>query len=169
MLPLAERLGALLTGLADGGVRSIVCSYLGRIAESDTRVLTLAILKGSLSSVVHEPVSYVNAPAIAKERGVEISETRSTASRDYVSLVSLRGQTDDGDVTVAGTLIGQRNPERVMQVFDFDIEIQPARYMLFYTYEDTPGVIGKVGTILGGAGINIATMEVGRQAEAGRR
>jgi D-3-phosphoglycerate dehydrogenase / 2-oxoglutarate reductase len=167
MLPLAERLGALLTGLADGPVHAIECRYLGKVAEVDTRALTLAVVKGSLSSVVHEPVSYVNAPAIARERGVEISETRSTASRDYVSLISLRGQTDDGDVAVAGTLIGQRKPERVMQVFDFDIEIQPARYMLFYTYEDAPGVIGKVGTILGEAGINIATMEVGRKAAGG--
>jgi D-3-phosphoglycerate dehydrogenase len=167
-LPLAERLGALLTGLADGAVRSIECGYLGRIAESDVRVLTLGVIKGSLSGVVHEPVSFVNAPLIAAERGVEVSETTSTVSRDYVSLISLRGETDGGgEVTVAGTLVGKRNAERVMQVFDFDIEIAPARYMLFFTYEDRPGVIGRVGTILGDRGINIATMEVGRREAGG--
>jgi D-3-phosphoglycerate dehydrogenase len=167
-LPLAARLGALLTGLAEGAVRSIECSYLGRIAEFDTRVLTLAAVKGSLEGVVHEPVSLVNAPVIAKERGVEISDTRSTVSRDFVSLISLRAETDDGaEVNVAGTLLGKRNAERVMQVFDFDIEMAPARYMLFLTYEDRPGVIGKVGTILGDRDINIATMEVGRREAGG--
>jgi D-3-phosphoglycerate dehydrogenase len=167
-LPLAERLGAVLTGLAEGAVRSIECGYLGKVAESDTRVLTLAVIKGSLAGVVHEPVSFVNAPIIAGERGIEISETKSTVSRDYVSLISLRAETDDGgEVTVAGTLLGKRNAERVMQVFDFDIEISPSRYMLFFTYEDKPGVIGRVGTILGDRDINIATMEVGRREAGG--
>lgn len=166
-LPLAERLGALLTGLAEGAVRSIECQYLGRIAEADTRVLTLAIVKGCLSGVVHEPVSFVNAPIIARERGMAVSETRSAISRDYVNLIAMRAETEDGDVSVAGTLIGKRDAERVTQVFDFDIEMAPARYMLFFTYEDRPGVIGKVGTILGDHDINIATMEVGRKSAGG--
>jgi D-3-phosphoglycerate dehydrogenase / 2-oxoglutarate reductase len=167
-LPLAERLGALLTGLAERPIRALECAYLGRIAESDPRVLTLAVVKGSLSGVVHEPLSFVNAPVIAAERGVEISDRRSALSRDYVSLISLRGEADDGEVvSVAGTLVGKRNAERVMQVFDFDIDIAPARYMLFFTYDDVPGVIGRVGTILGDRGINIATMEVGRREAGG--
>jgi D-3-phosphoglycerate dehydrogenase / 2-oxoglutarate reductase len=167
-LPLAERLGALVTGLADGAIRSVECGYLGRIAEFDTRVLTLAVIKGSLGGVVHEPVSFVNAPVIARDRGVEVSETRSTVSRDYINLISLRAETDDGgEIVVAGTLLGKRNAERVMQVFDFDIEMAPARYMLFFTYEDKPGVIGRVGTILGERDINIATMEVGRREAGG--
>jgi D-3-phosphoglycerate dehydrogenase / 2-oxoglutarate reductase len=167
-LPLAERLGALVTGLADGAVSSLECSFLGRIAEFDTRVLTLAVVKGLLSGVVHEPISFVNAPVIAAERGIEVSEAKSTVSRDYVSLLSLRGETDDGgEVTVAGTLLGKRNAERVMQVFDFDIEMAPARYMVFFTYEDKPGIIGRVGTILGDRDINIATMEVGRRHAGG--
>ncbi|MGZ4153957.1 MAG: phosphoglycerate dehydrogenase, partial [Actinomycetota bacterium] len=166
-VPLAERLGALLAGLAEGGVRSIVCSYLGRIAESDTRVLTLAILKGILGKVVHEPVSFVNAPMLARERGITVSEMRSTVSEDYVSLISLRADTDEGPVTVGGTLVGKRNAERVMQVFDFEIELAPAEHMIFFIYTDRPGVIGTVGTILGGHGVNIATMEVGRTDEGG--
>jgi len=166
-VPLAERLGALLAGLADGGVRSIVCSYLGRIAEADTRVLTLAILKGILGKVVHEPVSFVNAPMLARERGISVSEMRSTVSEDYVSLISLRADTDDGPVSVGGSLVGKRNAERVMQVYDFDVEMAPAEHMIFFTYDDRPGIIGKVGTILGQHGVNIATMEVGRQSEGG--
>ena len=101
-VPLAERLGALLAGLAEGGVRSIVCSYMGRIAEADTRVLTLAILKGILGKVVNEPVSFVNAPMLARERGIAVSEMRSTVSEDYVSLISLRADTDEGPVSRGG-------------------------------------------------------------------
>jgi D-3-phosphoglycerate dehydrogenase len=148
-------------------VRGVEAQYLGRIAESDTRVLTLAVVKGVLSGVVHEPVSFVNAPIIASERGISISETRSTVSSDYVNLIHVRADTDEGVVSVAGTLVGKRNAERVMQVNDYDIEMAPAEFMLFFTYEDRPGVIGKVGTILGEADINIATMDVGRPTRGG--
>ena len=165
---LTERLGALAAGLADGGIRSIVASYLGRIAEHDTRVLTLAVLKGILGRSVHEPVSFVNAPMLARDRGLTVSEMRSTASQDYVSQVSVRAETESGShVVVAGTLLGRKNAERVIQVWDFEVEIEPATHMLFFVYEDRPGIIGKVGTILGEHDINIATMEVGRKAAGG--
>src|SRR5439155_6392646 len=108
---LAERLGAVLVGLADGAVRSLECEYLGRIAEADTRVLTLAALKGCLAGVVHEPVSFVNAPVIARERGISVTETKSTVSSDYVNLITLRAATEAGDVSVGGTLVGKRDGE----------------------------------------------------------
>ena len=167
-LPLAERLGTLLAGLAESGVREVECAYLGRIAESDTRVLTLGILKGILRGVVNEPVSFVNAPMLAKERGLAVSEMRSTVSQDYVSLISLRADTDAGPVKVGGTLLGKKNAERVMQIDDFDVEIAPAEHMIFFTYTDVPGVIGTVGTILGEHHVNIGTMEVGRKSEGGQ-
>ena len=166
-VPLAEKLGAILTGLAQGAVSEIEAQFVGRIADIDTRVLTLAIAKGVLSGVVHEPVSFVNAPIIARERGIAIRELRSPVSSDYVNLIGVRGRADGGDVSVAGTLHGKRNDHRIMQVNDYDIEMAPARYMLFFTYEDRPGVIGNVGTILGDAQINIATMDVGRNASGG--
>ena len=84
-----------------------MASYLGRIAEHDTRVLTLAILKGILGRSVHEPVSFVNAPMLARERGVTVSEMRSTVSQDYVSLISLRAETDEGPLSVEGTIVAQ--------------------------------------------------------------
>lgn len=166
-LPLAGKLGKLVTGLAHGAIRSIECGYHGRVAEGDTRVLTLGVLKGALSGVVHEPVSFVNAPIIAQERGIGTSEMRSTVSSDYVNLISVRAETDEGEVSVAGTLLGKRNAERVVSVNDYDIEMAPARYMLFVTYDDRPGIIGKVGTILGEHDINIATMDVGRPTRGG--
>ena len=166
-LPLAERLGALLTGLADGAVRAVECQYLGRIGEADTRVLTLAVVKGVLRGVVHEPISFVNAPIIARERGIAIAEMRSSVSSDYVNLVAVRAETEEGEVSAAGTLVGKRNDQRVLQVNGYDIEMAPAPNMLFFEYEDRPGVIGKVGTILGQHRINIATMDVGRASRGG--
>jgi D-3-phosphoglycerate dehydrogenase len=164
---LAEKLGAVVTGLAASPMRSLEAEYLGGLAEHDTRVLTLAALKGSLATVVHEPVSFVNAPVIARERGVSVSERKSSASRDYVNLMTLRVDTEAGEVTVAGTLVGKRGGERLVQVFDFDVDMAPARHMAFFLYEDRPGVIGTVGSLLGGAGVNIASMEVGRRQAGG--
>jgi D-3-phosphoglycerate dehydrogenase len=166
-LPLTERLGRILTGLAEAPMRRLAVDYVGRVAEADTRVLTLAAVKGALTGVVHEPVSYVNAPAIARERGLEVSERRSPESQDYVNLVVVRASTEAGDVAVGGTLVGPRNAERLVRVYDFDIDIAPADHMVFFRYEDRPGVIGAVGTILGEAGINIASMEVGRKEAGG--
>jgi D-3-phosphoglycerate dehydrogenase len=166
-MSLAERLGGVLTGLAEGAVRAIDCQYLGRVAEVDTRVLTLAALKGSLAGVVHEPISFVNAPVIAAERGIALSETKSTVSRDYVNLLALRAETDGGEVAVAGTLVGKRDGERLVQVFDFDVDMAPARHMTFLLYEDRPGVIGKVGTMLGDARVNIGGAQVARKGAGG--
>jgi D-3-phosphoglycerate dehydrogenase / 2-oxoglutarate reductase len=166
-LPLAEKLGAILTGLAAGAVRSLEAEYVGQLAEQDTRVLTLAAIKGALASVVHEPVSFVNAAMIARERGLSVSERKAPQSRDYVSLMTLRSDTEAGPVAVGGTLVGARGGERLVRVYDFDIDMAPARYMAFLLYEDRPGVIGTVGSLLGSAGINIASMEVGRKEAGG--
>jgi D-3-phosphoglycerate dehydrogenase len=166
-LPLAEKLGAIVTGLAEGPMRALEARYVGGLAEQDTRALTLAALKGSLGMVVHEPVSYVNAPILARERGIAVSERKSTASRDYVNLVTFVADTEAGEVMVSGTLVGVRGGERLVHVFDFDVDIAPARYMAILLYEDRPGVIGSVGTLLGRAGVNIAGMDVGRKAVGG--
>jgi len=165
-VPLAEHLGALAAGLAGGGVRSVVASYLGRIAEHDTRVLTLATLKGILGRSVNEPVTFVNAPMLARDRGLTVSEMRSTVSQDYVSLIAIRVETDDGPIEVHGTIVA-KDSMRVVSIDAFDVEVGPAQRMVFFRYADRPGIIGKVGTIFGEAGINIATMDVGRKAEGG--
>ena len=164
---LAERLGSLQRVWRTAGCdRS--SRPTRRVAEHDTRVLTLAVLKGILGRSVNEPVSFVNAPLLARDRGLTVSEMRSTGSQDYVSQISLRAQTESGsEVEVGGTLLGKKNAERVIQVWDFEVEIEPAPHMLFFVYEDRPGIIGKVGTILGEHGINIATMEVGRKVAGG--
>ena len=166
-LPLAERLGRILTGLTERPIRGVEVEYQGKVAEHDTKVLTLAALKGLLAEVVDEPVSYVNAPVIARDRGLELAERRTVETQDYVNLITLQADTDEGRVTVGGTLVGVHDAERLVRIFDFDVDMSPAQHMAFFLYEDRPGVIGTVGTILGEAGINIAGMEVGRKEAGG--
>ncbi|HEY2959705.1 MAG TPA: phosphoglycerate dehydrogenase [Actinomycetota bacterium] len=175
-LPLAEKLGRLYTALAGGGPsgranlvmgRRLGLDYVGALAEHDTRVLTLAALKGMLAPVVAEPVTYVNAPLLAAERGLELVETKTSSSRDWVNLISLSGDGSRGPVGVAGTTVGPRDAERLVSVNGIDVDMAPSAHMAFLFYEDRPGVIGKVGTILGSAGINIASMQVGRRKQGG--
>ncbi|HZD71338.1 MAG TPA: phosphoglycerate dehydrogenase [Actinomycetes bacterium] len=175
-LPLVEKLGRLYSVLASGGPRGRAASvgggrlnleYLGGLAEHDDRVLTLAALKGLFTPVVSEPVSFVNAPLLAAERGIEIVETKTRSSRDWVNLVTLSGEGARGPVTVAGTTVGARDAERLVEINRIPVDLAPADYMAFLFYEDRPGVIGKVGTILGQAGVNIASMQVGRRRLGG--
>ncbi len=161
-LSLAERLGALFAVLAGGIVDELDVSYEGEIADYDCRVLTLAILRGVLASVVDEPVSFVNAPQLAAERGLAYRESMSTSARDYVNLVTLRGQVGGRAVHVAGTLAGPRGEPRIVGIDDHAIEVPPARHMLVVRNEDVPGMIGTVGGILGKAGVNIEDMRVGK-------
>jgi D-3-phosphoglycerate dehydrogenase / 2-oxoglutarate reductase len=175
-VPLAEKLGRLYTALAGGGPSGranlvmgghLGVEYVGALAEHDTRVLTLAALKGMLAPVVHEPVTYVNAPLLAAERGLELVETKTRHSRDWVNLMSLSGEGSRGPVGVAGTTMGARDAERLVAVNGIEIDMRPSAHMAFLFYEDRPGVIGRVGTILGRAGINIASMQVGRRKQGG--
>jgi D-3-phosphoglycerate dehydrogenase len=157
-LPLAERLGELFSGLAEGVPDVVEVTYEGLLGEYDTRILTLSVLKGLFGGTSDEPVSYVNAPQLAKERGIEIRETTSTTSADFVNLISLRG----GGHALAGTLVGLRSQARLVMVDDHSVDVPPARHMLVVRNDDRPGVIGRVGTIIGlDHGINIADMDVG--------
>lgn len=166
-VPLSERLGRLLVGVAGSGVSSVHLEVHGAIAEHDTRALTLAALKGMFAGVVHEPVSYVNAPLIAAERGIEVRETKSAATRDYVNLVMVRAETEEGPAAVGATLVGKRDQQKIVRVYDYEIDMQPERFMCFMRYADRPGIIGRVGTILGSHSINIASMQVSRETIGG--
>jgi D-3-phosphoglycerate dehydrogenase len=133
-------------------------TYEGQLADYDTRILTLAVLKGLLRAGSEEPVSYVNAPQLADERGVEVRETTSSSARDYVNLVTLRG----GAHAVAGTLAGLRGEPRVVMVDDHTIDIPPAHDMLVVRNDDRPGMAGLVTTTVGNAGVNISDIHLGR-------
>jgi D-3-phosphoglycerate dehydrogenase / 2-oxoglutarate reductase len=164
-LPLAERLGRLFTALAGGVVDSLEISYEGEIADYDCRVLTLAVLKGVLQRVVDEPVSFVNAPQLAQSRGVKVRETTSSSALDYVNLITLRGERQQGPVHVAGTLFGKRAVPRIVGIDGHSVDVPPSQHMLVVRNTDEPGMIGTVGSILGTAGVNIADMDVGTNAE----
>jgi len=160
-LPLAERLGRLFTALAGGTVETLEVSYEGQIGDYDCRVLTLGVLRGVLAPAVDEPVTFVNAPQLATERGLVVRETTSSSARDYVNLVTLRGDVDGRAVHVAGTL-GSRDQPRLVAIDDHDVDLPPSRFMLVVHNDDRPGMIGRVGTLVGDAGVNISDMDVGR-------
>lgn len=166
-ITLTEKLGRILTGLAGGGIAAVRFEFQGTLAEHDTRILTLAGLKGLLGAIVQEPITYVNAPIVAKDRGIEVRESKTITSPDYVNLVLMTAETDDGPIGVGGTLMGKRDQERIVRVYEFDIDLEPARYMCFIRYIERPGIIGKVGTVLGEAEINIAGFDSDRETIGG--
>ena len=161
-LPLAERLGRLFSGLAGGVVETLELSFEGQVADYDCRILGLSVLKGLFTPVMAEPVSFVNAPQLAEERGLAVRETKTSSSRDYVNLISLRGRIGDREVQVAGTLAGRSEQPRIVGIDDHIVDLPPSRHMLVVRNDDRPGMIGAVGTTLGRAAINIADMALGR-------
>jgi len=165
-MPLCEKLGRLFVNLTRGAISEIEFEVLGDISEFDTSLLTVAFLKGFFENISMDAVTYVNAPILASDRGITVKETKSRRSRDYVNLIQVTASNGDSKVTAGATLIGV-NQEMFVNVLDFDIEIAPSKYMAFITYEDRPGMIGKVGTVFGGRGINIGGLQVGRRAIAG--
>lgn len=162
-LPLAERLGRLFSSLATHSPTPLEICIEGEIAGYDTRILTLAALKGFLGAVCDEPITYVNAPQMAVERGLEIREVKCTTSADYVNLITLSA----GGRSMSATLTGRRSEQRIVLIDDHTFDVPPADYMLMAKNDDRPGVIGIVGTVLGDAGVNIADMDVGRAAQPG--
>jgi D-3-phosphoglycerate dehydrogenase / 2-oxoglutarate reductase len=158
-LPLAERVGRLFTGLAGGAPSTLNIEYEGEIADYDCRVLTLSVLKGVLSPVVAEPVSFVNAPQIAEQRGISVRETKSSDALDYVNLIVVRG---DQGTHVAATLFGKHQAPRIVGIDGHQVDLPPARHMLVVHNDDRPGMIGRVATVLGNTEINISNMDVGQ-------
>ncbi len=161
-LPLAEVLGKFYARLLDGRVGPLEVDYAGELGRFDTSLLTVAALKGIFELAVQEPVTYVNAPILAKERGVEIKESKTTTSREYVNLITLKGEA----AKISGTLLGA-GKLRIVRIYDYDVDVTPSQYMLIVHNEDKPGLIGKIGTIMGNHNINIAQMQFGRKKKRG--
>ena len=159
-LPLAERLGGLFASLTSGATGPLEIDYQGQLGGYDNRILTLSVLKGFFGHISDEPVSYVNAPALAEAHGIEVREVATTTTVDFVNLITLRR----GEHAMSGTLSGLRAEPRLVAVDGHGVDLPPSAHMLVVRNEDRPGVIGVVGTVLGEAGINIADMDVGRAA-----
>ena len=163
-IPLSAKLGRLALALAGGDVRRIAIEVYGALADYDTRLLTVAALNGAFQGHTDEPVNYVNAPVVAADRGIEVSEEKRRASRDFTNLVRVSA---DG-VRVAGTTIGTDNRHWLVSALGFELDMELAPRMALLMYDDVPGVIGRVGTLFGAAGVNIANMTVSRNREGGK-
>ncbi len=157
-LHLSEQLGRIFAALSSGLPATLDIEYRGGLADYDTRILTLSVLKGLLAAVTHDPVSFVNAPALAAERGLTWRETNAPTSPDYVNLVTVRG----GGHAVAGTIAGVRSGPRIVMVDDHAVDLPPARHLTLVRNDDRPGMIGIVGTAIGEAGLNILNMAIGQ-------
>jgi D-3-phosphoglycerate dehydrogenase len=167
-LPLVEKLGRIFTAVAGGVPSSLTVEVRGEIVVHDVSVLQLAALKGLFADVVEEPVSFVNAPLLAQERGVAVALATSEESPDYRNVVTLRGTLATGEqVSVSGTLHGPRQVEKLAELNGFDVEVSLTEHMVFLTYDDRPGIVGTVGRVLGEAGVNIAAMQVSRASQGG--
>jgi len=160
-MALAEKLGRLQTQLAEGPLAAVELTYAGELAEGDSRMLTRSFLKGLLAPVLDIPVNIVNSALIAQSRGLKVTESRSTESVDYVSLITARVSTDGETREIAGTLFGHREP-RIVRMDQYRVDFSPIGFMLVSIHIDKPGMIGRVGTLLGQHHINIGGMNVGR-------
>ena len=160
-LALADKLGAFHAHLATAPVEEVSISYQGDITDYDTVPVTVSVLKGLLSPILREDVNFVNAPILAEERGIKVTESKSKTSEDFTSLLTVAVKTADGTNTLAGTIFGKKEP-RLLKINDFRLEAIPEGHMLLIYNEDRPGIIGRIGVILGEAGINIALMQVGQ-------
>ncbi|HAM51903.1 MAG TPA: phosphoglycerate dehydrogenase [Nitrospiraceae bacterium] len=165
-LTIAEKLGSFASQVFEGGVTEITIEYRGEASELNTAPITIALLKGFLTPILEETVNFVNAPIIAKERGVEVREMKSADAGDYHGTIVLRVKADGKENHLIGTLFSRRDP-RIIQINDFPVEIFPEGNMLFIYNNDRPGVIGNIGSLLGKYNINIARMHFGREKEGG--
>ena len=167
-VPLAAKLGRLAMAFADGRAERISLAYYGGLSGYDTRLLTVAALNGAFQGRAETPVNYVNAPLIAAERGIEVLEERRRASRDFTNLVRVGVRANGDELRVAGTTIGKEHRHWLVSALGFELEMELAPLLVFFRYDDVPGVIGRVGSLFGDAGVNIANMAVSRTRRGGK-
>ncbi|WP_447979509.1 phosphoglycerate dehydrogenase [Candidatus Nitrospira bockiana] len=165
-LTLAEKMGLLQAQLYEGGLERVTVEYSGEVASLSVAPLTIAVLKGLLTPILEDAVNFVNAPVIAKERGIEVKEVKSSDAGDFTSVIRVRVEAGKKSHRLAGTLYHRKEP-RVIEIDNFQVEVVPEGHMLLILNVDKPGVIGAVGQILGDHQINIARMQCSREERGG--
>ena len=165
-LHLGEKLGSFLAQISNYAIEEVVIEYHGEVVEFGTKPITISILKGLLTPFVGETVNFVNAPVMAKERGIRITESTSEKAEDFASLIVITARSKMEQNTLAGTLFG-RKELRIVRLNGFLIEAIPEGHILLVSNYDRTGVVGNLGEALGSRGINIATMQVGRERMGG--
>jgi len=167
-IPLVEKLGQLFSGLAHGALTSLDVEVRGELVDYDVSVLKLAALKGVFTNVVSETVSYVNAPLLAEQRGVQVRLITEADSPEYRNVITLRGALADGtQVSVSGTLTGPKQAEKLVGVNGYELEVPIATTHIIMEYTDRPGIVAVYGQEFGEAGINIAGMQIARREAGG--
>lgn len=166
-LNLAEKMGSFQGQVCKGAVEEIEIEYEGEVSELDTSPLTVAALKGFLTPMMDVVVTYVNAPVIAKERGIKVVESKSADSEDYNSLITITVKTPDGDNQVSGTIFGREEP-RFVRLNGVSIDVIPQGSLLVSENYDKPGFIGSMTSLLGERDVNIGLMHLGRETIGGR-
>lgn len=166
-VPLCEKLGRLAQGLGNGSVDRVTAEFRGRIASYDTRLLGIAVLVGILSGNTETPVNLVNAPQMAEERGIELTETKDAAAEDFTELITVRLGSGDHEVEVAGTGVGPKNEPYLVSAWGESFYLPFAEHITVFRYADQPGMIGRVGTAFGEEGVNIISAAVGAESGGG--
>lgn len=165
-LTLGEKLGSLHAQMAAALPEEVQVEYRGDVTQYNVAPLTLAVLKGLLSPVMEFAVNYVNAPILARERGMKIVESKGEEATDFASSIIVRAKDGKETLEVEGAIFAAKHP-RIVRVNSFYLEAVPEGYILVLQNKDVPGVVGAVGTILGNHGLNIAGMELGRSEKGG--
>jgi D-3-phosphoglycerate dehydrogenase len=166
LLPLAEALGSFAAQWSEGMISAVRVTWSGEVASLDTRPLMSAVLKGLLRPLLHEHVNAVNAPLLARERGIRASEVRTEEGDGYAGGIEVATVTSRGERSVAGSLSPRGEP-RLVRIDGYRMDTPLAEFMLVCPHVDQPGIIGRVGTILGEAGVNISGMHVARRERGG--
>ncbi len=160
---LAEKLGRFEAQIIKGGLREVIVEYNGEILNYNVAPITISLLKGLLTPILNENVNYINAPVIARDRGIRVVESRSSEVKDYTSMISLTVKTSEEKSCTAGTIFGRQEP-RIVRINKFTVEVIPEGHMLVVSNYDKPGVIGNIGTTLGVNNVNIARLHLSREA-----
>jgi D-3-phosphoglycerate dehydrogenase / 2-oxoglutarate reductase len=169
-LPLCQQLGRIASALAErGSIDRVEVEYLGRIADRDDRLLTIAVLNGVLAGRTEEEVNYVNAPSLAEERGIHVAETKEPRARDFTDLVRVTVAGGGARERVVGTNFGRRHRPHLLEAWGQRFNVQLDPHLALFRYSDVPGMIGRVGTALGERGVNIISAAVGRLPDDDKR
>ena len=168
-ISMAEKLGQLVFGMADASLVSIEVEVRGEIVVHDVSVLKLAALKGVFQNAVTEQVSYVNAPLLAEQRGVDVKLTTDLVSEEYRNMTTIRAVLSDGSViSASGTVIGPKRHEKIIGINGYDVELAFAENLVLMVYADRPGIVAVYGKAFADAKVNIAAMQIARQQKGGK-
>lgn len=163
---LTKKIGSLLSQLAEGRIKGIEIRYSGEVSNYPLSPITVGLLKGILSPILEEPLNDVNAQIIAKERGINVVESKQSEVEEFSNLISVSVKTDKEVSEIAGTLFTKQDP-RIVKINEFYVDAVPSGYMIITKNKDLPGIVGDIGTILGKCNINIAAMTFGRKKPNG--